>query len=96
MAAHKTQDAFRPKPVIPHTKVPRRKRLLINPQFQALFALYAVVTTLLMVPIFFAVNYYFFNLFSAYALSLGLPPNHEILQFAARQQTLLVVVFLDI
>ncbi|MGZ3723945.1 MAG: hypothetical protein ACXVA9_13470 [Bdellovibrionales bacterium] len=73
---------------------PRRKRLLINPQFQAVFALYAIVTTLLMVPIFIAGNFYFFNLFSTKAHMLGLPPEHELLQFVDRQQTLMVVVFI--
>lgn len=72
----------------------RRKRLLINPAFQGLFALYAVVTTLVMVPIFVAANFYFFNLFSVKARALGLPDEHELMQFVERQQTLVVVVFI--
>lgn len=72
----------------------RRKRLLINPQFQAVFALYAAITTLLMVPIFVAANYYFFNLFANKAHSLGLPPEHKLLEFVEQQQTFMVVVFI--
>jgi hypothetical protein len=73
---------------------PRRKRLLINLKFQALFALYAVVTTLIMVPFFVVANYYFFNRFDEKASAIGLPPSHEIVQFVKRQQTLMVVVFI--
>jgi hypothetical protein len=73
---------------------PRRKRLLINPRFQAVFALYAILTTFVMVPIFVAANYYFFNLFAMKANSLGLPADHQLLQFVERQQKLMVVVFI--
>jgi len=72
----------------------RRKRLLINPQFQAIFAMYAVVTTLAMVPLFMVANFYFFTLFKGKAASLGLPPEHELVQFAERQQTLMIAVFI--
>ena len=72
----------------------RRKRLLINPAFQASFAVYAIVATLLMVPLFIFANYYFFNLFAQKALALGLPENHELLLFAERQEVLMRFAFL--
>src|SRR4051812_20214248 len=71
----------------------RRKRLLINPRFQASFALYAIVATLLMVPLFFFANYYFFNVFAEKVLALGLSENQELLQFAERQEVLMRLSF---
>lgn len=72
----------------------RRRRLLIDPAFQGMFAVYAVATTLIMVPLFLAANFYFFNLFAHKAQSVGLPPEHELLLFVERQRTLMIVVFL--
>jgi len=75
-------------------EVLRRKRLLINPQFQGRFALFAIVTTLLMVPIFIVANYYFFNLFAEKSRALGLPADHELMLFVERQQKLMALVFI--
>jgi hypothetical protein len=75
-------------------KAPRRKRLLINPLFQAVFALYTFATTLLMVPIFFAANFYFIHKFAETAEKLGLAPDNQLLQFVRHQQTLMTVVFI--
>lgn len=75
------------------SRTPSRKRLLVNPRFQALFALYAIGTTLLMVPIFIAANFYFFHIFFSKARLVGLPPDHELLQFVERQQMLMIAVF---
>lgn len=94
MGLIKPKELHYSKTEIAKSRSPRRKRLLINPQFQAVFALYAVVTTLLMVPIFIAANFYFFNLFSSKAQSLGLAPEHELLQFVERQHSLMIVVFI--
>lgn len=71
----------------------RRKRLLIDPMFQGVFALYAVISTIVLVPIFIAANFYFFNLFVAKARSLGLGDDHELFAFVDRQRSLIVVVF---
>lgn len=73
-----------------------RRRLLINPKFQMTFALYAIVSTLMLAPFFIAVNWYFFNLFANKARSLGLGPDHELLQFVDSQQVLIVVVFIGV
>jgi len=73
-------------------KTPRRKRLLISPRFQTLVAVHAVITTLLIVPIFFVVEFYFFNLFILKAQAAGLPPEHELIQFMDRQRSLMVVL----
>lgn len=79
----------------PDSEVGRnRRRLLINPKFQTAFAVYAVISTLLLVPFFLVANSYFFDLFAKKAASLGLAPDHELVQFMDRQQALLVVVFL--
>lgn len=75
-------------------KDPRRKRLLIDPQFQAVFACYAAILTIIMVPVFFLGNIYFFRLFEQKVNSLNLPNGTEILEFAERQQKLMVVVFI--
>ncbi len=73
---------------------PRRKRLVIDPHFQAVFALYAVITTVVMVPVFLAANSYFFSLFASKAEAMGLPQDAELLNFVQRQQTLMIVVFI--
>ncbi len=77
-------------------KTPQRRRLLISPKFQGVFALYTLATTLYMIPIFIAANYYFFNLFARKAQSLGLPPEHELMRFVDSQQVLIVVVFVGV
>lgn len=71
-----------------------RRRLLINPRFQTVFALYAISTTLFMAPYFIVANYYFFNLFAKKAQSLGYGPEHELVKFVDSQQVLLVVAFI--
>jgi hypothetical protein len=71
----------------------RRKRLLVDPKFQALFAIYTVATTVIVLPIFIAVDLYFFNLFAFKAREIGIPADSELFNFVGRQQLLIFFVF---
>ncbi|MEK6579641.1 MAG: hypothetical protein AABZ55_10480 [Bdellovibrionota bacterium] len=64
----------------------KRKRLLIEPQFQKTFLLYTLGIALTVVTIFFVATRFFFWKFKSKGVELGLPSDHIFFKFITEQQ----------
>ena len=77
-------------------RIKKRRRLLINPQFQFRFIGYMAMSGLLMLLLFFLANKYFFWKFTEKGLAMGMPPNHMFFKFLEEQRDAMIHIYLVI
>ena len=85
---------FRGDLVMKKYAISRRKKLLINREFQIPFLAYTSGICLVILAIFFAANQYFFWKFTQQGLSLGLPPNHTFFVFLGQQKMTMNIIYI--
>jgi HAMP domain-containing protein len=71
----------------------KRRKFLIDPQFQLTFMAYMAGLSALAIAIFYASNVYFFWRFREMGSAVGLSPDHIFFQFLRDQQTTMTVIF---
>ena len=77
----------------PVTNGNRRKKLLINPEFQLRFMKNIVVLNVIVCAVFYAANYYFFWRTNNLGRDIGLEEGHVFFKFMEEQQRLMAMVF---
>ncbi len=73
--------------------VSRRRKFLINPEFQLRFLGYVLGIAVITILVFFVAKLVFFQQVQQYLLSIGMPPEHMVFRFISKQSVRMNWIF---